>query len=74
MKIFFVPGLKFGLFAKVTQLSLSSQTVQQITGSIVSSPNKPAISFIRLINGINSLIEVDRAMYSLSVVLMVIYV
>ena len=35
------------------------------TGSLVSSPNKPEVSFIRLINGINSLIEVDRAMYLL---------
>ena len=43
--------------------------MQPNTGSLVSIPNKPAVSFIRLINGINSVIEVDRAMYSLSVVL-----
>ena len=43
------------------------------TGSLISSPNKPAVSFIRLINGINSCIEVDRSMYFLSVVLREIY-
>ena len=69
MEICFLLGVNFGVFAKVIQLSLSSHTVQQDTGSLFVSPNKPAVSFIRLINGINSCIEVDRAMYSLSVVL-----
>ena len=70
----FVLGVNFGLFATVIQLSLSSQTVQRKTGSLVSSPNKSAVSFIRLIKGINSRIEVDRAMYSLYVVLRAISV
>ena len=74
MEICFVLGVNFGLFATVINLSLSSQTVQPNNGSIVSSSNKPAVSFIRLINGINSLIEVDRAMYSLYVELREIYV
>ena len=69
MEMCFFLGVKFRLFEIVIQLSLSSQTVQQNTGSLVSSPNKPAVFFIRLINGINYLIEVNRAMYSLSVVL-----
>ena len=69
MAICFVLGVKFGFFATVIQFLLSSQTVQQNTGYIVSSPNKPTVYFIIIINGINYLIEVDRAMYSLSVVL-----
>ena len=69
MAIFFVLGVNFGLFATVIKISLSSHTVQQNNGYLVIIQNKPAVSFIRLINGINSLIEVDRAMYSISVVL-----
>ena len=52
---------------------ISSQTVQKNTGYLVISPNKPAASFIRLINGINALIVVDRAMYPISLVLSEIY-
>ena len=69
MEICFVLGVKFGLFATVIQISLYSNTVQQNTVSLVSGPNKPAVSFIRIINGINYGIEVYRAMYLLSVVL-----
>ena len=36
-----------------------------LISSLVSIPNKPAVSFIRLINGINYLNEVDREMYSI---------
>ena len=60
MEICFSLGVNCGLFATVMQLFLSSQTVQQNTGSLVISPNKFAFSFIRLINEINFLIEVDR--------------
>ena len=74
MVICFFLGVNFGLFATVIQLSLYSQKVQQNTGSLVSSPNKTAVSFIRLTTGINSLIEFDREMYSLSIVLRAIYV
>ena len=69
-----VRGVNFGLFATVMQLSLSSHTVQQKTGSLVNSPNNPAVSLIRPKNGITSRIALDRAMYSLSVVLREIYV
>ena len=69
MAICFVPGVNFGIFVTLIHLSLSYHTVQQNNGSLVSSLNKPAISFIRLINEINYLIRVDRAMYSLSVVM-----
>ena len=55
------------------QLSLSFQTVQCNTGSLVNSPNNPAVSFIRPKNGITSRIALDRAMYLLSVVLRAIY-
>ena len=74
MVICFVLGVNFGIFVTVIQISLSSQTVQQNTGSLFSSPDKPAVSFIRIINGINSRIEVNRAMYSLFVVMRAIYV
>ena len=74
MVIYFFLGVNFGLFATMIQLSLSSQTAQQNTGSLVSSQNKPTVSFIRLINGINSIIEVEIEMYSLSLVLREIYV
>ena len=73
MVICFFLGVNCGIFATVIQISLYSQTVQQNTGSLFSSPNKPEVSFVRLINGINSLIEVDRAMYFLSVLLRAIY-
>ena len=65
----FVRGVNFGLFATVMQLSLSSQTVQQNTGFLVNIPNNPAVSFMIPKNGITSCIALDRAMYSLSVVL-----
>ena len=74
MAICFFLGVNFGLFATVIQLSLSSQTVQRNTRYLVISPNKTTVSFIILKNGINYIIEVDRAMYSLSVVLRAIYV
>ena len=74
MTICVVLGVNFRLFATVIQLSLSSQTVQKNTGSFGNIPNKPAVYFIKLINEINYRIEVDRAVYSLSVVLMAIYV
>ena len=74
MAMCFVWGVNFGLFANLMQLSLSSQTVQRNTGSLVNSPNNPAVSLIRPKNGITSRIVLDRAMYSLSVVLREIYV
>ena len=40
-------GVNFGFFATVMQISLSSQTVQRNTGSLVNSPNNPAVSFMR---------------------------
>ena len=70
----FALGVNCGIFATVIHLSLSFQRAQRNTGSFVSIPNKPAVSFIRLINVINSHIEVDRAMYLLYVVLRVISV
>ena len=69
MAMCFVWGVNFGLFETVMQLSLYSQTVQWNTGSLVNSPNNPAVSFIRPKNGITSRISLDRAMYLLSVVL-----
>ena len=62
MAIYFFLEVNFGLFATVIQISLYYQTVKQNTGSLVSIPNKSAVSFVKLINGINSLVEVDRAM------------
>ena len=69
MAMCFVRGVNFGIFATVIQLSLSSQTVQRNTGSIVNCPNNQAVSFMRPKNGITSRIALDRAMYSLSVLL-----
>ena len=74
MAMCFVQGVMFGLFATVMQLSLSSQTEQRNNISLVNSPNNPTVSFIRPKNGITSRIALDRAMYSLSVVLRSIYV
>ena len=69
MAMCFVRGVNFGIFATVIQLSLSSQTVQLNNGSLVNSPNNPAVSFMRPRNGFTSRIVLDRAIYSLSVVL-----
>ena len=74
MAMCFFQGVKFGLFATVMQLSFSFQTVQRNTGSLVNSSNNLAVSFMRPKNGITSRISLDRAMYSLSVVLRAIYV
>ena len=74
MEICFVLVVNFGLFATVIQLSLSTQTLQQNNGYIVNSPNKSAVSFIRLINKINDLIEFDITMFLLYLVLRVISV
>ena len=74
MEMCFVRGVNFGLFATVMQLSLSSQTLQRNTAYLVNSPNNPAVSFMRPRNGITSGIALDRAIYSLSVVLREIYV
>ena len=74
MAICFLIGLIFGIFATGKQFLLSSQEVQQNNESLVISPDKPIVSFIRLINGINSLIEVYIAVYFFSVVLREIYV
>ena len=74
MAMGFVRGVNFGLFATVMQLTLSSQTVQRNTGYLVNSPNNPAVSFMRPKNGITSRITLDKAMYSLSVVIREIYV
>ena len=74
MAMCFFRGLNFELFATLMQLSLSSQTVQRNTGYLVNSPNNPAVSFTRPINGITSRIALDREMYSLSVVLRAISV
>ena len=74
MAMCFVRGVNFGLFATVMQISLSSQTVQRNTGSLVNIPNNPTVSFTRPRNGITSRIALDRAMYSLSVVLRAISV
>ena len=69
MAMLFVRGVNFGLFATVMKLSLSSQTVQRNSGSLVNSPTNPEVSFMRPKNGITSHIALDRAMYSRSVVL-----
>ena len=69
MAMYFFQGVNFELFATVMQLSFSSQTVQRNTGSLFNSPNNPAVSFMRPKNGITARIALDRAMYSLSVVL-----
>ena len=74
MAMCFVQGVHFGIFATVMQLSLSSQTVQRNTGSLVNIPNNTAVSFMRPKNGITSRIALDREMYSLSVVRRAIYV
>ena len=74
MAMCFFRGLNFGLFATVMKISLSSQTVQRNTGSIFNSPNNPAVSFMRPRNGITSRIALDKAMYSISVVIREIYV
>ena len=74
MAMCFFRGVNFGLFENLMRLSLSSHTVQRNTGSLVNIPNNPAVSFMRPKNGITSRISLDRAMYSLSVVLRAIYV
>ena len=74
MAMWFFRGINFGLFASGMQLSLYSQTVQRNTGSLVNIPNNRAVSFMRPRNEITSRIALDRAMYSLSVVLREIHV
>ena len=69
MAMCFFRGVNFGIFVTVMQISLSSHTVQRNTGSLVNSPNNPAVAFMRPRNGITSHISLDRAMYSLSVLL-----
>ena len=66
MAMCFVRGVNFWLFVTVMQLSFSSQTVQRNTGSLVNSPNNPAVSFIRPRNGITSRIALDKALLAFS--------
>ena len=70
----FVEEVNIGIFATVMQLSLSSQTVQWNTEFLVNRPNNPEVSFMRRKNRITSRIALDRAMYSISVVLRAISV
>ena len=69
MVMCFFREVNFWLLATLMQLSLSYQTVQRNTGFLVNSPNNPAVSFMKPKKGITYRIALDRAMYSLSVVL-----
>ena len=74
MVMCFVLGVNLGEVEIVIKLLLSSQTVHLKTGFLGINPNVPEISFIRPIKGITSLIAVNKAIYSLSVVLRAISV
>ena len=66
-----------GLFGLLTRDPVFRCTVWEDNESCITvakSPNNLAVSFIRPRNGINSRIELDKAMYLLSVVLRAIYV